>query len=80
MKRKFLHEHIGSPEYLEHRSKMFPNEQIGSLGKNEAFLLSDSATRQRHEEEYNSKAPMYYRDRPAFGDILSGMKHRLSEL
>lgn len=71
---------IGSAAYLEHRSEMFPGEAIGSLVTDEAFLLSDVATKKRYEAEYNSKAPMYYRNRPSFEDILKGIKNRLNDL
>ena len=75
-----IQQFIGSPEYIEHRSKMFPGEAIGSLAINEAFLLSDPETRKRYEEEYNSKAPMYYLDRPAFADILGWIHKQLANL
>ncbi|MCB0358487.1 MAG: nucleotidyl transferase AbiEii/AbiGii toxin family protein [Bdellovibrionales bacterium] len=71
---------IGSKEYLEHRSEMFPGEEIGSLMTDDAFLLSDVETKRRYEAEYNSKAPMYYRDRPSFEDILKGIKKHLDKL
>ncbi|MES2659502.1 MAG: nucleotidyl transferase AbiEii/AbiGii toxin family protein [Verrucomicrobiota bacterium] len=64
---------IGTEEYLAHKSKRFRSENPDIAG-NEAFLLTNSATRRAYEDAYEGTKSLYYRDRPSFSEILSRIR------
>ena len=63
---------IGSEEYIAHKKNRFPTEDFDvPLNKNEAFLLSDPAIRERLQKRYEATKALYYRGQPPFEDILN---------
>ncbi len=76
-----VQEFIGSPKYKEHKEKRFPKADFEiPIRENEAFLLSDPATREEFEKRYRSTAALYYRGQPAFDDVLNRLKTYLDRL
>ena len=61
---------IGTKDYLAHKAKRFRTEDNPDLTQNEAFRLSDRATRHLYETAYASTRGLYYRDQIAFDAIL----------
>lgn len=61
---------IGTQAYLVHKAKRFRAGDNPNLTKNEAFLLSDSATRKKYVEAYASTRALYDRDQIEFDAIL----------
>ena len=61
---------IGTEAYLVHKGKRFRSGDNPNLTKNEAFLLSDSATRKKYVETYASTRALYYRDQIELVAIL----------
>lgn len=71
---------IGSDAYVAHKEARFPTADKKMLERNEAFLLSDSATRSRFEMAYQATQALYYREQPPFVDLLERIAtnfHRL---
>lgn len=62
---------IGTPEYFAHKEKRFRSEDNPVIAENEAFLLSDSATRSQFERDYQKTRALYYQNQPDFGEILN---------
>lgn len=62
---------IGTPAYLEHKHKRFPPADEKDLTVNEAFQLSDPATRERFESAYRATSALYYRGQPTFAELLA---------
>ncbi len=62
---------IGTPEYIAHKEKRFPNADNQTISENEAFMLSDHDIRKIYEQEYYKTPRLYYTDQPAFEDILT---------
>ena len=76
-----VQEFIGSPRYKEHKKKRFPKADFEiPIRENEAFLLSNPATREAFEKRYRSTAALYYRGQPAFDDVLNRLKPYLDRL
>lgn len=63
-------EFIGSDKYLAHKAKRFRSENP-DIAENEAFLLSDPATKSAYVNAYEGTRSLYYRDRPSFSEILA---------
>ena len=61
---------VGTPDYQAHKKKRFRPEDNPTISENEAFLLSDIATRSIYEDAYRASHDLYYKDQPDFGDIL----------
>ncbi len=62
---------IGTTEYHAHKRKRFPDADNKVIAENEAFLLSDRVTQSSYEEAYRKSSALYYRQRPAFDEILN---------
>jgi hypothetical protein len=71
---------IGSPEYREHKADRFRGGDEPNLRKNEAFLLSDPATRRIYAEAYERTRALYYRHRPSLDAILARLDAHLDQL
>jgi hypothetical protein len=69
-KREDVQSFIGTPDYLAHKEKRFRAADEPDISRNEAFVLSDPATRAAYEKEYAKTRALYYRDRPSFSEIL----------
>jgi predicted nucleotidyltransferase component of viral defense system len=62
---------IGTREYKAHKDKRFPKADNKNIAKNQAFILSDPATRKLYEDAFATTSALYYRGKPAFGEILA---------
>ncbi len=71
LKRENVQTFIGAPDYLAHKKKRFRTADEPDISRNEAFVLSEPATRAAYEKEYEKTSALYYRDRPSFGEILA---------
>ena len=71
---------IGTPEYHKHKKKRFPITDNQVIAENEAFLLSDAATRNEYEKEYLRNQALYYSGQPSFSDILDKIREHASGL
>ena len=70
---------IGSDEYKAHKVRRFRSENH-DITKNEAFMLSDPKTFAAYEKAYETTRSLYYRDRPAFSEILDRIKAHADQL
>ncbi|MBL1146528.1 MAG: nucleotidyl transferase AbiEii/AbiGii toxin family protein [Pseudomonadota bacterium] len=61
---------IGTEDYIAHKVKRFPAADNQVISENEAFLLSDPATRSLYETEYRKTASLYYKGQVTFETIL----------
>ena len=61
---------IGTPEYQVHKRKRFRSGDNPVITKNEAFLLSDTATYQEYERAYQETHALYYKEQVAFRKIM----------
>jgi len=61
---------IGTEDYIAHKNKRFPAADNQVIAQNEAFLLSDPATRRLYETEYGKTASLYYKGQVPFETIL----------
>lgn len=72
---------IGTQEYKDHKKKRFPAiDQKVPLYEQEAFLLKDTAIRERYEKEYRKTAALYYQGQPLFDDVFKKMLENLDKL
>lgn len=67
---KSVNDFIGTEAYIAHKAKRFRQADETDLTKNEAFRLSDTATRKAYAGAYASTAALYYRDSFSFDLIL----------
>jgi hypothetical protein len=62
---------IGTEAYLEHKKKRFPTEDFDiPIGENEAFLLNDTALREKLRQRYELTKALYYKGQPSFDSLL----------
>lgn len=72
---------IGTKEYITHKEKRFPAEDFAiPVNKNEAFLLNDSASRERLKKRYEGAKALYYKGQPSFEDILKRIHKYIDKL
>lgn len=62
---------IGTQDYLDHKAKRFPKADNPVIAENEAFVLSDPATRATLQKAYAASSALYFRGQPAFDEILA---------
>lgn len=62
---------VGTRGYLDHKAKRFPKADNPVIIENEAFILSDPATRATLQKAYAVSSALYFRGQPAFDDILT---------
>lgn len=62
---------VGTQGYLDHKTKRFPKADNPVIAENEAFVLSDAATRATLQKAYAASSALYFRGQPAFDDILA---------
>lgn len=70
---------IGTEDYQAHKVRRFRSENQ-NITENEAFRLSDPATFSAYEKAYESTRSLYYRERPAFAEILERIKENADRL
>jgi hypothetical protein len=60
----------GTEAYTAHKTKRFPRDDNQNIAENEAFILSDEATRKAYAKAYADTSALYYGDPPTFEQIL----------
>lgn len=68
---KEVQDFIGTKDYLDHKAKHFRTADNPNIAANPAFSLPDFDTRQQYETAYLQTRTLYYREQPAFADILA---------
>ncbi len=68
-----VREFIGTSEYAAHKKKRFRGADNPVLIENEAFLLSDSKTREIYARAYDGSRTLYYKSQPHFGVIMDSL-------
>lgn len=77
LRRPEIQSFIGTAVYKQHKQDHFPNADNQNIAENEAFLLSDSATRAAYAKAYAIGSALYYKGRPTFQEILDAIEtHR----
>ena len=71
---------IGRPAYIEHKQARFPKADNQHIASNDAFLLSNPATRALYQREYEKTAALYYTGQIPFGDILARIHQHIARL
>jgi hypothetical protein len=71
---------IGTEAYLKHKASTFRKRTEQDLTKNEAFILSSSATRAKYAKEYQRTQVLYYGGFPSFDGILERIHSYLGKL
>lgn len=61
---------IGTEAYKAHKAKRFPKADNQNIAQNEAFILSDEATRKAYAKAYADTSALYYGKPPTFDEIL----------
>jgi hypothetical protein len=71
---------IGTAAYKAHKATRFRQGDEPDLTKNQAFILSDPATREGYRKAYAATSALYYAGRPSFEAILATFATRLDRL
>jgi hypothetical protein len=66
---------VGTDAYKAHKTRRFPRADNQNIAHNEAFILSDAATRKLYEEAYVASGVLYYGDKPSFQQILDEIRN-----
>jgi nucleotidyltransferase AbiEii toxin of type IV toxin-antitoxin system len=61
---------IGTDAYKAHKAKRFRQADNPNIAENQAFILRDSETRKLYEKAHEDTGALYYREKPAFEQIL----------
>lgn len=76
-----VQEFIGTQEYSRHKKARFPKADYDiPISENNAFLLTDKATRRLYEENYLSTAALYYKEQPDFDRLLDKISAELHRM
>lgn len=62
---------IGTDAYKAHKVKRFRGGDDPDITTNQAFILSDAKVRAEYEKAYAQTSALYYKGKPAFGEILA---------
>ena len=71
---------IGTDDYTAHKDRRFRSLNNKNIAKNEAFILSDLATRKTYAETYAKTSAHYYGRKPTFDQILERIKEWIDRL
>ncbi|MFC3114123.1 nucleotidyl transferase AbiEii/AbiGii toxin family protein [Cellvibrio fontiphilus] len=72
---------IGTDAYHAHKRARFPEKDYQiPIAENEAFILSDVATRKLYQENYLATSALYYREQPNFDALLERIRSVLDDL
>ncbi len=80
LRRKDVQDFIGNPAYTAHKAKRFRGGDNPNIAENEAFVLSDRATRAKYAKAFADSVALYYGKPPSFEQILAQIAawaHRL---
>jgi nucleotidyltransferase AbiEii toxin of type IV toxin-antitoxin system len=72
--RSDIQEFIGTDAYKAHKQKRFRKADNQNIAENQAFVLSDPATRKIYEVAYVASSALYYGSKPTFTQILERIK------
>jgi hypothetical protein len=71
---------IGTDDYKAHKDRRFRSLDNKNIAKNEAFILSDPATRKTYAETYAKTSALYYGSKPTFDQILERISKWIDRL
>ena len=71
---------IGTPKYQEWKEHRFRTGDNPNIAENEAFLLSDSATREQYTLTYQKTASLYFNEQIPFETILGKIQEQSEKL
>ena len=71
---------IGTDAYKAHKARRFPKADNPNIAENEAFLLSDPATRETYKAAYAETSALYYKAKPTLEEILDEVRRWASQL
>lgn len=71
---------IGTKEYEEHKQRRFRAGDEKVIANNEAFLLTDRATRDSYSEAYEKTSSLYYRKQISLDEILDVIHQNIENL
>lgn len=71
---------IGTEDYKKHKLRRFRKADNPVIAENEAFLLSDPATRASYTANYKLTNALYYSTQPDFEEILTAIKNEIKNL
>jgi hypothetical protein len=71
---------IGTAEYTAHKQARFRQGDNQNIAENDAFLLSDSKTRDLYAKAYERSSGLYYAGKPTFEEILAEVKKWAAKL
>ncbi|MEO7482852.1 MAG: nucleotidyl transferase AbiEii/AbiGii toxin family protein [Ferruginibacter sp.] len=81
LKDKDVLEFIGTAEYVTHKKKRFPAEDLSiAIKENQAFLLEDNDLRKDFKKRYEETASLYHNGQPPFEELLSIIQRHLERL
>ncbi len=71
---------IATPEYHARKEQRFRKDDKLIIAENEAFLLSDPATREQYTLAYQATAPLYFGRQPDFESIIEKIGKQIDKL
>jgi hypothetical protein len=71
---------IGTDDYKAHKDRRFRSLDNKNIAKNEAFILSNPATRKIYADTYAKTSALYYGHKPAFDQILGRIDEWIDRL
>lgn len=71
---------ITTPEYHTRKEQRFRKDDKLIIAENEAFLMSDSATREQYALAYQATAPLYFGRQPDFEGIIEKIGKQIDKL
>lgn len=71
---------IATPEYHTRKEQRFRKDDKLIIAENEAFLMSDSATREQYALAYQATAPLYFGRQPDFEGIIEKIGKQIDKL
>ncbi|MFV2055146.1 MAG: nucleotidyl transferase AbiEii/AbiGii toxin family protein [Thiohalomonadales bacterium] len=71
---------IGTTEYHERKNVRFRKDDEINISENEAFLLSNSDTRNLYRKEFLTTSSLYYEGLPDFDNIISKIQAHIDRL
>ena len=80
LQRADVQDFIGTDEYKAHKAKRFPRADNQNIAQNEAFIISDPATRKTYEEAFAASGALYFGTKPSFDQILGEIRKWIDRL
>jgi hypothetical protein len=62
---------IGTEAYVAHKERRFRQGDNKNIAENQAFVLSDPATRANYAEAFAASTALYYGEKPTFEQVLA---------